>query len=307
MERVARAAAKVAVPNAGLGLVLPEVLPEAEPMPGGMADWHFDLVRRLASEHAGIAIADYKRSMVRRRVDSRVRALGLPSEAAYCALIKSPAGATEIQALINALTTNKTEFFREAHHFDHLARVALPRLVAEKQRTGSRRLRLWSAGCSTGQEAYSLAATVDGVLGSTPGWDVKILATDIDTEVLARARCGSYSLAELDSLPAELRARYTRPAPGDPDERTITPALKQMIVFKHLNLNGPWPMRGPFDVIFCRNVVIYFDKEHQRRLVERFAGLLPARGLLYCGHSESLIGISSRFRPVGKSLYERLP
>ncbi len=272
----------------------------------GMTERQFDIVRDLAREHAGLAIADYKRSMVRRRVAVRVKALGLDSEGEYCNLLRSPAGYAEIQALINTLTTNKTEFFREPHHFDHLSRVALPRIVAEKHREGTRRLRLWSAGCSTGQEPYSMAVVVDGVLGPLPGWDVKILATDIDTEVLARARAGTYSLTELSSLPADLRSRYTRPAPGNPHDRIMIPSLKRMIAFKHLNLNGPWPMRGPFDIIFCRNVVIYFDKEHQSRLVERFAAMLPVGGLLYCGHSESLIGLTRRYRPVGKSLYERV-
>lgn len=266
----------------------------------------FDYFRHLAFEHAGIVIADYKKAMVARRVAKRLRALAFASFEAYAGYLRSGRAGHEFEHLINALTTNKTEFFREDHHFHHLARTALPRAMRHALTNGQPRLRLWSAGCSTGQEPYTMAMIVAAALSVPGGWDAKILATDIDTDVLAHAKAGHYDLDELSTLPAAETRRFTAPVVGRPDRRQIDSRLRRMVTFKPLNLHDDWPMKGPFDIIFCRNVVIYFDRAHQEALFDRFASLLAPGGFLYCGHSESLVGLSARFRPAGRSIYEKI-
>lgn len=277
-----------------------------------LSEPQFDFFRSLAHQQAGIVIADFKRSMLLRRISRRLKALGLETIAQYQALLSDPDSSAELEPFINALTTNKTDFFRESHHFEHLSAVALPAVLRAKRKQGSSRLRIWSAGCSTGEEAWSLAMTVhDALTRLEPtvalALDVKILATDIDTEVLARATSGRYRSADVEPIPDHLRRRYTRHATGvDSGHVDITADLRRLVTFKQLNLHGPWPMKGPFDMVFCRNVVIYFDRPAQRLLFDRIAGILTDPGYLYCGHSESLHGISDRFRPIGRSIYERL-
>src|SRR5262245_2684579 len=180
-------------------------VPVAE-MDPPIGDEEFNLIRRLAMTHAGISLADYKRNMVYRRVSKRLRALGLQDVAAYCAMLTDPACAGEIQGLINALTTNKTEFFRESHHFDHLAATALPRVL--KSLGHSRRLRLWSAGCSSGHEPYSMAMVLCENVSDLASWDARILATDIDTEIIAKARSGVYLTDDMGSIPLAYRRKF---------------------------------------------------------------------------------------------------
>jgi chemotaxis protein methyltransferase CheR len=297
----------------------------ASPGPA-LTDAQFHFFGRLAYEHAGIVIADFKRSMVLRRVQKRLKALDLRSVEDYRRLLNSRDGHAEIEPLVNALTTNKTSFFREAHHFDHLRDVALPDIIRRKRAEHTTRIRLWSAGCSTGEEAWSIAMTVDGTLSAvdatarvrtghdrtSPGsaahaWDVKILATDIDSDVLATAVTARYEPSEMAPLSSDLKHRYLEPSVGPRNgHHDIVPDLKRLVTFKQLNLHDEWPFQGPFDIIFCRNVVIYFDRAAQRQLFDRFATVLGIGGLLYCGHSESLLSLSSRFRPVSRSVYERI-
>jgi chemotaxis protein methyltransferase CheR len=271
-----------------------------------LADAEFNFIREFAMQHVGIEIADYKRNMVRRRISKRLRAHGLRSHEAYCDLLRSEAGDKEVQPLINALTTNKTDFFRESHHFDHLAGNVAADWKAEAAVKSGRRIRIWSAGCSTGQEPYSIAMCLIQNIPAIAGLDLKILATDIDTEVLKTARAGVYNSEAAETLPPSYRTRFMEQVAGHADAWRILSQVRSLITFNQLNLHGPWPMRGAFDIIFCRNVVIYFDKQSQRQLFNRFADLLPSGGLLYCGHSESLFGICSRFRIVGKSIYEKI-
>ncbi len=296
-----------------------------------LTDAQFRFFGRLAYEHAGIVIADFKRSMVLRRVQKRLKALDLRSVEDYRRLLNGREGHAEIEPLINALTTNKTSFFREAHHFDHLRDVALPDIIRRKRAEHTTRIRLWSAGCSTGEEAWSIAMTVDGMLSAVdatghvrtvhdrnahartgPGsaahaWDVKILATDIDSEVLTTAVTARYEPSDMAPLSSGLKQRYLEPSVGPRNGHyEIVPDLKRLVTFKQLNLHDEWPFQGPFDIIFCRNVVIYFDRAAQRQLFDRFASVLGIGGLLYCGHSESLLSLSSRFRPVSRSVYERI-
>ena len=291
-----------------------------------LTDAQFHFFGRLAYEHAGIVIADFKRSMVLRRVQKRLKALDLRSVEDYRRLLNSRDGHAEIEPLVNALTTNKTSFFREAHHFDHLRDVALPDIIRRKRAEHTTRIRLWSAGCSTGEEAWSIAMTVDGTLSAVDAtarvrtghdrtslgsaahaWDVKILATDIDSDVLATAVTARYEPSEMAPLSSDLKHRYLEPSVGPRNgHHEIVPDLKRLVTFKQLNLHDEWPFQGPFDIIFCRNVVIYFDRAAQRQLFDRFASVLGIGGLLYCGHSESLLSLSSRFRPVSRSVYERI-
>ncbi len=267
---------------------------------------HFNFIRAFAKKHAALALADHKHNMVHRRVSKRLHALGIASFESYCALLAGPDGAQELQPLINALTTNKTEFFREIYHFRHLATTAIPALIAAKAADHSRRLRIWSAGCSSGQEPYSIAITLRECLADLPQIDAKILATDIDTDILEQARQGIYKADDISSIPSNLRGQYLEPLAGTPKQYQINAALRAQVLFKQLNLDDQWPLKGPFDVIFCRNVVIYFDKPTQCRLFDKFANLLHDDGFLYIGHSESLYRVSERFQPIGQCIYQKI-
>ncbi|MFN0218402.1 MAG: CheR family methyltransferase [Hyphomicrobium sp.] len=277
-----------------------------QPLKSLLSDAQFDLIRSIARRHAGIVIADHKRSMILRRLRRRLKALAIDSVGDYCALLAGPAGPRELQPLINALTTNKTGFFREAHHFDHLRDVALPQLLAAKSLSGNRRLRIWSAGCSTGEEPWSIALTVLCAIARPHDWDIQILATDIDTEVLATAKRGLYEKSDLAPVSGALRNSHFKKCADQGDFYEASTQLRSLMSFQPLNLHDAWPVRGPIDVIFCRNVVIYFDKPAQRVLYDRFANVLAQESFLYCGHSESLYGVSNRFESIGRSIHKRI-
>ena len=266
-----------------------------------MSDGQFDFFRNLAKDHAGIILPDYKRNMVYRRVSKRLSALKLKHFGAYQEFLLAPENTAEIEFFINALTTNKTEFFRENHHFEHLAAVVLPGLV--KKQDSSRKLRIWSAGCSSGQEPYSIAMTLAESLADLARWDAKILATDIDTQMIEHGRRGIYPAAEILPVPMRLREKYID---LQANSGRMGEALRSLITFNQLNLHGAWPMKGKFDAIFCRNVIIYFDKPSQCELFDRFANLLADGGHLYIGHSESLYKVTERFRSIGQSIYQRI-
>lgn len=263
-------------------------------------DAHFEALRALAREVAGIELNDSKRELVYGRLARRLRALGLDDFDRYCALV-GPADAPERVNFVNAITTNVTSFFREGHHFDFLRREGLPRLM--ERRSTSRRLRVWSAACSTGQEPYSIAMTMAEAVPAA--WDWRLLATDIDGDVVARAEAGVYDRHELpDGLPGDAGRRWFHPLDRHDSSRVrVDDEIKQRIYFRMLNLMDPWPMQGPLDIIFCRNVVIYFSAETQRRLAERFADLLAPDGYLFIGHSESLLHSTDLFQSVGRTIY----
>jgi chemotaxis protein methyltransferase CheR len=263
----------------------------------------FARIAQLLYEQAGITLSESKSTLVYSRLAKRLRALGLSTFAEYCALVASPRGDDERAAMLNALTTNVTRFFREPHHFDHLReKVLAPRIAAVK--AGRARMRLWSAGCSTGQEPYSIAFTVLSLLPEAPNLDVKILATDIDTKVLATAREGVYSEELISAIPPEARNRWLE-RDGRSGDWRVGAAARSMISFKELNLIGNWPVKGPFDAIFCRNVVIYFDEPTQERIWARFAPLLGDEGRLYIGHSERVGGAGARFVSDGLTVYRQ--
>lgn len=261
-------------------------------------------IAALVYEQAGIVIREHKEAMTRGRLARRVKALGMGSVAEYCAFLKTPQAAGELPELINAVTTNHTAFFRERHHFDHLRRDVMPRLVQE--RAGRRgRIRIWSSACSSGEEAYSIAASCREVIGSRSDLDFRILATDIDTDILARAEAGIYPVELFERLPADVKPLMRlEPAPGRGEAR-VAEELRRLIAFKQLNLIQAWPMKGPFDVVFCRNVFIYFDTQTKASILDRFVTLLAPGGFLYLGHSESLPQPHPKLRLIGRTIYER--
>lgn len=262
-------------------------------------DADFRQIAGILREDAGIALNEAKAPLVYARLVKRLRALGLESFRAYCLLIGSPDGVEERRRMTSALTTNVTRFFREPHHFEHLAKEVLPGLIDRARRGG--RVRLWSAGCSTGQEPYSIALTVLKALPNAHCLDFKILATDIDPEVLRQGKAGSYPEAAVDQIaPADLE-RWFESSPGG--WQTSEP-LRRLIAFKQLNLIGQWPMRGPFDVVFCRNTVIYFDDELQAQVWGKISGMVAPGGSLYIGHSERVTGAPA-FEPVGMTIYRK--
>ncbi len=260
-------------------------------------------IAKLVYEHAGIVIREHKEAMTRGRLSRRVKALGMTSVAEYCAFLRTQGASGEIPELINAVTTNHTAFFRERHHFDHLRRSVLPQLVQE--RGGRRgRIRIWSSACSSGEEAYSIAAVSRDVLGPRSDIDFRILATDIDTDILERAEAGLYPMELFERLPPDV-APLLKLDPGARSEGRISDELRRLIAFKRLNLIETWPMRGPFDVIFCRNVFIYFDTQTKAAILDRFVTLLSPGGFLYLGHSESLPQPHPQLRLIGRTIYER--
>jgi chemotaxis protein methyltransferase CheR len=268
-----------------------------------LSDAVFDRLRELVRRYTGIALAASKRELVYGRLARRLRALQLTSFADYCALIES-GPADEIQELTNAITTNLTSFFRENHHFQQLAGEIFPQI--EAHRAATKRIRVWSAGCSTGEEPYSIAMVMREALAHLRDWDVKLLATDIDTKVVDTASAGVYPEDRFKGVAPERIKRWFAPAAGRPNHSEASRDLKSLITFKQLNLFDTWPMKGPFDVIFCRNVVIYFDKETQRSLFERMAELQEPGAWLIIGHSESLFNVSHRYKLVSRTVYRRL-
>ena len=263
----------------------------------------FTAIARMLYDDAGIALSESKASLVYSRLAKRLRTLGIESFQDYCRLVAGSEGVSERQNMLAALTTNVTRFFREPHHFDHLKTKVLPELVARARARG--RVRIWSAGCSTGEEPYSIAMTL-AESADLSGWDARILATDIDTSVVARAEAGVYAADRVQGMDPKRVKRWFEDGSGEHAGRLrVVRPLRERIAFRPLNLLGPWPLRGPFDVIFCRNVVIYFDKETQRKLFARYADILAPHGYLYIGHSETLFKISDRFRPVGGTIYRK--
>ncbi len=265
---------------------------------------HEDFRRIAAMLHAdsGIFLSEQKESLVYSRLVKRLRTLGLSSFHDYCALIADASGVDERQQMLAALTTNVTRFFREPHHFAYLKNTVMPPLLQAAKAGG--RVRLWSAGCSKGQEPYSIAMTILSLMPDVSRYDVKILATDIDPYVLQEGRDGVYEKSELDDMPKAERSRFFTATDGSGASWSVSDEMRQLVSFKELNLIGQWPIKGPFDVIFCRNVVIYFNEETQAKIWTRYAGLLAPGALLCIGHSERLSGSAqARFKPVGTTMY----
>ncbi|MGP9789099.1 CheR family methyltransferase [Roseinatronobacter sp. NSM] len=267
--------------------------------PPSLTTEQFSRLAKIVHEDSGIVLTEAKRGLLMARLNRRLRVLGLSEYGAYCALLGSPEGGEERRHMLSAVTTNVTAFFREDHHFDALTLQVLPPLIDAARKGG--RVRLWSAACSSGEEPYSMAISVLEAFPDVSRYDLLVLATDIDPVMVAKAEAGIFSEDAVQGLdPAKLSKHFTRS--GGTYE--VRPALRDMMRFAELNLHKDWPFSGQFDVIFCRNVVIYFDGNARRMLWQRFATQLNADGHLFIGHSERLDGpASAAFRLVGPTHY----
>ena len=266
-------------------------------------DSDFRMIAELANAKFGLFLQESKKALVYSRLARRLRTLGLHSFRDYCELLTTERGATEQPHFLSALTTNVTHFFREKHHFDQLRTEILPALMPNVRAGGS--LRIWSSACSSGQEAYCLAATVLQVCPDAARLDVKILATDVDPVVIEKAKQGRYPADQLTAISAEYRGKMIDQTTDD-GQLVMNAKLREIIKFAQLNLMDTWPMRRPFDVIMCRNAAIYFDKATQARLWSRFETALKPQGYLMIGHSERLSGDAAKhFRSVGVTAYQK--
>jgi chemotaxis protein methyltransferase CheR len=291
-DAVAVAAERDAVAVAG------DMAPLGEP--------EFRFLREFVRDRLGIALGDHKSQLVQGRLARRLRALRLPDYAAYCELLRADPE-RELGELASAISTNVTSFFREPHHFDLLADKLLPDWLSRKRRSEDR-LRIWSAGCSTGEEPYAIAMVLAEALErhGARQVDARILATDLSPRALAAARSGIYPADRLDGVSESRRRRWMIRGAGDQAGHvSVHPRLRELVGVRPLNLMHDWPMRGPFDAIFCRNVVIYFDQPSKQRLFRRFADILPAGGHLFLGHSESMHGADAGFELAGRTVYRK--
>lgn len=270
--------------------------------PAELTERQFQAISGMVKDLCGINLHDGKRELVKARLTKRVRELGMGSFTQYIEYVSAADGQAELLFMLDALSTNLTSFFRENAHFD-LLRETLEAGLA-RRRTEGRRIRIWSAGCSSGEEPYTIAIVLKEALGELGGWDVRVLATDLSRRVLDTARRGVYGQERLRQVPAGVvAANFRCVSPREPRMFLVSDELRRIVTFARLNLMERWPMHGPFDTIFCRNVMIYFDKPTQGRLVERFWDLLAPGGMLFIGHSESLAGVHHRFKYLQPTVY----
>ncbi len=270
----------------------------------GIQDAEFYRLRDFIRVHTGISLSEHKRALVCARLARRLRHHNLDNYTDYYKLLtEADPDGIELSEMINAITTNKTGFFREFHHFEFLTQVVFPAWRAGRQR----RFRIWSAATSTGEEPYSLAMTILESFPDIADWDIRILATDIDTVVLAHAEQGVYTLNHLEGVSDMRVRRHFLRGRGDMEGLAmVKPALRDLIRFRRLNLvENSWPIRGPLDLVFCRNVLIYFDKDTQERLFVRFADLMRDGGHLMLGHAEYIHGYERLFTSVRHSTFLR--
>ncbi len=269
-----------------------------------LGEREFRRISDLVYEHCGINLHAGTKELVRARLAKRLREGNFRTFSEYIRHVLDDPTGREFSILVDSLSTNLTKFFREEQHFEFLRTRFLPSLLEAKQRRRDFRLRAWSAGCSSGEEPYSIAITLLEKVQGRGRWDVKLLATDISTRILEKARAGVYEERRIEPISPSLRSRYLirrRQSRGDVYE--VRPTLRDVVIFRYLNLMGDWPIRGPLDFIFCRNVMIYFDKPTQGRLIQRFYEMLASGGVLFTGHSESLTGIEHKFKYVQPTIY----
>ncbi len=266
----------------------------------------FQRLRSFIYEECGINLTEAKKSTLQSRLTKRMRSLGLVSLSAYCDYVLSPEGKREeLVAMIDAVTTNKTAFFREQNHFDYLTRHALPSLLGGRRRN----LTVWSAGCSTGEEPYTLAMVLNEYRERVPFFSCRIVATDISTNALRIAAKAVYDEERIDPVPSSLKRKYFLKS-KDPEKRLVrvVPELRDMVTFRRLNfMDGEFGLQEPVDIIFCRNVIIYFDRKTQETLLRHFARSLSLGGFLFVGHSETLFGMDVPLAQVAPTIHRRVP
>lgn len=267
-----------------------------------MTDREFKELCSLVYRYTGITLSEEKRELTYTRFSKRLKALNMSSFQDYCDIIHS--NKNELTNFTNAITTNLTSFYRESHHFDSLREKVIPQLLKTNK---SKRIRIWSSGCSTGEEPYTIAFTVLQCVPDLQSWDIKILATDVDTDVLSTASAGKYPENRVDSLAKHIKNRwFIKRITNGITEYEVDQQAKKLITFKKFNLiSSNWPMHGPFDVIFCRNVVIYFNKSTQKVLLEKYSKLQNKGAYLYMGHSESIGRVTDKYKHVGRTIYIR--
>jgi chemotaxis protein methyltransferase CheR len=270
----------------------------------GLTGPQFTAISRLVKQRCGINLHQGKMALVAARLHKRLRALKFASFGQYLEHIRNDADGTETAAMLDALTTNVTHFFREPQHFHFLKSIVLPWIL--RQHDQDRRIRIWSAGCSSGEEPYSIAILLRSAVKNLGDWDLRVLATDLSQQMLKLARQGIYEPHQLRQVPLPLiHHNFTPCKSGLQISYRIKEPLKRVVDFAQLNLLDPWPMKGPFDAVFCRNVMIYFDKPTQQQLVERFWKILAPGGALFIGHSESLTGIRHHFSYQQPAVYQK--
>ena len=260
----------------------------------------FAKIRSMLYENAGIMMTETKVSLVKSRLMKRLRSLGLNNFEQYLRHVENDLSGFELDTMIESLTTNKTSFFRETQHFEFMQKYIMPAFIPGGH------LRIWSAGCSSGEEPFSIAILLCESLKSLSRMDVKILATDISNEVLAKAREAEYEQDILIDVPQDFKKKYFEPVRnGNAQKYRVRQAVRNLVKIAKLNLMNDWPMKSNFDVVFCRNVMIYFDKETRTKLVNRFWHVIKPGGYLFVGHSESLTSIAHSFRYVKPAIYKR--
>ncbi|WEJ63404.1 CheR family methyltransferase [Thiomicrorhabdus lithotrophica] len=265
-------------------------------------DKDFNRVKTIVYDYAGIDLNESKKNLVYNRLSKRIRFLNMQTFSEYLDFVEAQ-GEAEFVHLINAITTNLTFFFRENHHFEYLINTVIPGLVS--QNSAKKKIRIWSAGCSTGEEPYSIAIALKEAVPM--GWDAKVIATDLDSNVVNTGQRGVYKDDRLKGVSEERKKRWFLKGSGSQEGYVkVKPELQDIIEFGQLNLMDEWPLKDAIDVIFCRNVVIYFDKPTQSKLFNRYADRLPNNGHLFIGHSESLYKVCDRFELLGQTIYKKL-
>ena len=252
----------------------------------------------IVYEYSGINMQDGKEALVQSRLLKRMRDLGISDFAKYVDFVEGPSGKEELYRMIDVMTTNKTSFFRESAHFDFIRDEVIPKLTENK-------LRVWSAACSSGEEPYTLAIVLNEFLPERILKDTRILATDLSVRMLNTAKNGEYSEETIKAIQPNLRTKYLSKMSVGENNYKVLPILRRMVYFGPLNLMKEWPMKGPFDFIMCRNVMIYFDRQTQERLISRFWNYIKPGGYLFVGHSEGLSGISHKFHYIKPAVYKK--
>lgn len=273
-----------------------------------LSDPEFETFRGMIAASTGIALGPHKRALLQARLGSRVRALGLATFGAYRRVLVAQGPASEeFVRFVNAVTTTKTAFYREARHCAYLAEQWVPQTLGKAAADGQRIIRIWSAACSTGEEPYTIAMTLTDALQGTTRWDVRILASDINTDVLDHAAAGIYDLEDVRPVPrAVLRRHFLRGNGASTGLVRLHPALRDLVTFRRINLvEEAWPIRTRFDVIFCRNVLIYFDRPTQQRVIGHLLGFLKDGGILILGHSEGVHGTVTGLRHISGTIYHK--
>lgn len=278
------------------------------------ANVHLDLLpkefakfRELIFQKSGISLHDGKRELVRTRLGARLRELGISSYGEYYDLVAGDPTGNELVLMLDSISTNLTSFFRENGHFEFIRKQVVPEMIKRHQSSGQKELRIWSAGCSSGEEPYTLAFTLNEALRNMKGWTLKILATDISTQMLQRAASGKYIREKIKTVPSDMLKRYMDKVGDSGNEiYVVKPEIRKLIQFKRFNLMTPqFPFKKKFDFIMCRNVMIYFDKSTQETLVNKYYDTLAPGGYLLIGHSESLTGVSHRYKYIKPTVYKK--